>query len=211
MVVKVHGPTIACSTRRVLTCLIEKNVEFEIIHVDFMNGEHKQPEFLKLQPFGFVPAIQDGDFTLYESRAIIRYYAEKYKAQGTDLLGKTIEERGLVEQWVEVESQNYYSPIYNLVLQLLYHPKMGLPIDEKLMEESEEKLGKVLDIYEDRLSKSKYLAGDFYSLADLAHLPFTHYLVNGIGKAYMIKDRKHVSAWWDDITSRSAWKQVLEL
>ncbi|MCL7026412.1 hypothetical protein MKW94_013936 [Papaver nudicaule] len=211
MVVKVHGPIIACSTRRVLTCLIEKNVEFEIIHVDFMNGEHKQPEFLKLQPFGFVPAIQDGDFTLYESRAIIRYYAEKYKAQGTDLLGKTIEERGVVEQWVEVESQNYYPPIYNLVLQLLYHPKMGLPIDEKLMAESEEKLGKVLDIYEDRLSKSKYLAGDFYSLADLAHLPFTHYLVNDIGKAYMIKDRKHVSAWWDDITSRSAWKQVLEL
>ncbi|KAI3893308.1 hypothetical protein MKX03_035977 [Papaver bracteatum] len=87
---------------------------------------------------------------------------------------------------------------------------MGFPIDEKLMEESEENHGKVLDIYEDMLSKSKYLAGDFYILVDLTHLPSTHYLVNDIGKAYMIKDRKHVSAWWDDNTSRSSWKQVLE-
>ncbi|KAI3893309.1 hypothetical protein MKX03_035978 [Papaver bracteatum] len=211
MVVKVYGQAMASASRRVLSCLIEKNVEFEVIPVDLMKGEHKQPEFLKLQPFGVVPAIQDGDFILYESRAIIRYYAEKYREQGPDLLGKTIEERAVVEQWLEVESQNYHPHIYNLVKHLLFHPKMGLPIDEKLMEESEENLGKVLDIYEDRLSKSKYLAGDFYSLADLTHLPFTHYLVNDIGKGYMIKDRKHVSAWWDDITSRSSWKQVLEL
>ncbi|KAI3929149.1 hypothetical protein MKX01_006385 [Papaver californicum] len=211
MVVKVYGASMASATRRVLSCLIEKNVEFEVIPVDFLKDEHKQPEFLKLQPFGVVPAIQDGDFILYESRAIIRCYAEKYKSQGTELLGKTIEERGVVEQWLEVESQNYHPHIYNLVVHLKFHPKMGLPIDEKLLEESEEKLGKVLDIYEDRLSKSKYLAGDFYSLADLTHLPFTHYLVNDIGKAYMIKDRKHVSAWWDDITSRSSWKQVLAL
>ncbi|RZC56811.1 hypothetical protein C5167_015670 [Papaver somniferum] len=211
MVVKVYGSATASASRRVLSCLIEKNVEFEVIPVDLMKGEHKQPEFLKLQPFGVVPAIQDGDFVLYESRAIIRYYADKYREQGPDLLGKTVEERAVVEQWLEVESQNYHPHIYNLVKHLLFHPKMGLPIDEKLMEESEENLGKVLDIYEDRLSKSKYLAGDFYSLADLTHLPFTHYLVNDIGKGYMIKDRKHVSAWWDDITSRSSWKKVLEL
>ncbi|KAL5731584.1 glutathione transferase [Ranunculus cassubicifolius] len=211
MVVKVHGPAFASAVRRVIACLIEKDVEYEIIPVDMLNGEQKQPEYLKLQPFGIIPVIEDGDFVLYESRAIIRYYAEKYKSQGTDLLGKTIEERGMVEQWLEVEGQNYQEPIYNLVLHLIFHPKLGLPIDTKLVEESEVKLGKVLDIYEDRLSKSKYLAGDFYSLADLSHLPFTHYLVNDMGKDYMIRDRKHVSAWWDDITSRPAWKKVLQL
>ncbi|KAG4377423.1 hypothetical protein AAZX31_18G106000 [Glycine max] len=97
MVVKVYGPTYA-SPKRVLVCLIEKEIEFETVHVDLFKGEAKEPEFLKLQPFGLLPVIQDGDYTLYESRAIIRYYAEKYKDQGTDLLGKTIEERGLVEQ-----------------------------------------------------------------------------------------------------------------
>ncbi|OVA04858.1 Glutathione S-transferase [Macleaya cordata] len=49
MVVKVIGPSYASASRRVLVCLIEKKVEFEIIHIDFMKGEQKQPEYLKLQ------------------------------------------------------------------------------------------------------------------------------------------------------------------
>ncbi|KAL5977199.1 GST superfamily [Asimina triloba] len=194
MVVKVHGPAYASAGRRVLATLIEKGVEFEIAH-----------------PFGMVPVIQDGVLTLYESRAIIRYYAEKYASQGTDLLGKTLEEKALVEQWLEVEAQNYQPHIYTLVLQLLFHPKMGLPVDEKAVREGEEQLVKVLDIYEERLTKSKYLAGDFYSLADLSHLPLTHYVVNDLGKDYLIKDRKHVHSWWEDISNRPAWKKVLSL
>ncbi|KAG4921017.1 hypothetical protein JHK82_049954 [Glycine max] len=68
-------------------------------------------------------------------------------------------------------------------------------------------LGKVLDIYEERLSKAKYLAGDFFSLADLSHLPFTHYWINQVKKEYMVRERKHVSAWWDDISNRPSWKK----
>ncbi|TYG70339.1 hypothetical protein ES288_D05G305700v1 [Gossypium darwinii] len=70
---------------------------------------------------------------------------------------------------------------------------------------------KVLDIYEERLSKNKYLAGDFFSLVDLSHLPFTQYLVGQMGKEYMTTSRKHVSAWWDDISSRPSWQKVLQL
>ncbi|KAK9190938.1 hypothetical protein WN943_019548 [Citrus x changshan-huyou] len=229
MVVKVYGPAYA-SPKRVIVCLIEKQIEFETVPVDLVNGENKNPEYLKLQPFGSLPVIQDGDFTLYEvlycsykfnvsgidsfaeSRAIIRYYAEKYKSQGTtDLLGRTVEERGLVEQWLEVEAHNFHPPIYQMTTQILFFAKRGLPADENLIKESEEKLGKVLDVYEERLSKSKYLAGDFFSLADLSHLPFTQYLVGPMEKEYMIRDRKHVSAWWDDISNRLSWKKVLEL
>lgn len=64
MVVKVYGPTYGCS-KRVLACLFEKEIEFETVDIDLFKGEHKQPDFLKLQPFGEVPLIQDGDFTLY--------------------------------------------------------------------------------------------------------------------------------------------------
>ncbi|XP_048137984.1 glutathione S-transferase F9-like isoform X2 [Rhodamnia argentea] len=146
-----------------------------------------------------------------ESRAIARYYAEKYKHQGTDLLGKTIEERGLVEQWLEVEAHSYNPPINDLAHEIVVGPLRGLTPDPKLIKENEEKLGKVLDIYEERLSKSKYLAGDFFSLADLSHLPMTQYLVGKMEKEYLIRDRKNVSAWWDDISSRPSWKKVVEL
>ncbi|TKY46766.1 Glutathione S-transferase F10 [Spatholobus suberectus] len=141
MVVKVYGPTYGCP-KRVLVCLIEKEIEFETVHVDLFKGENKEPEFLKLQPFGLLPVIQDDDYTLYESHAIIRYFAEKYKDQGTDLLGKTIEERGLVEQWLEVEAHNFHPPLYNLVINVLFAPLMGAPSDQKVIEESDQKLGK---------------------------------------------------------------------
>lgn len=206
MVVKVYGPDFA-SAKRVLVCLIEKEVEFETVPIDIIKGQNKDPEFLKLQPFGVVPVIQDGDYTLFESRAIMRYYAEKYKSQGTDLLGKTIEDRGVVEQWLEVEAQSYHPAIDNLVIEILFGRKRGIPPDAKVIEESEKKLAKVLDIYEERLSKSKYLAGDFFSLADLSHLPFTKYLAD-MGKMYLIEERKHVKAWWDDISNRPSWKKV---
>ena len=140
----------------------------------------------------------------------MRYYAEKYRSQGAELLGKTIEERGLVEQWLEVEAQNFHPSAYNLAIHILFAPMFGTTPDPKVIEESEAKLGKVLDIYEERLSKSKYLAGDFFSLADISHLPFIDYIVNNMGKEYLIKDRKSVSAWWDDISNRPSWKKVLE-
>ncbi|XP_076906191.1 glutathione S-transferase F9-like [Bidens hawaiensis] len=209
MVVKVYGPAYA-SPKRVLLCLVEKEIEFETVPVDLIAGENLNPDFLKLQPFGSLPVIQDGDYTLFESRAIIRYYAEKYKSQGTDLLGKTLEDQGLVNQWLEVEAHNYHPPLNNLVLHIMFSPHF-VTRNEQVIKENEEKLAKVLDIYEDRLSKSKYLAGDFFSLADLSHIPFTNYLVGPVGKGYMIKERKHVSAWWDDISSRPSWLKVLEI
>ncbi|KAH9288320.1 hypothetical protein KI387_032437, partial [Taxus chinensis] len=158
-------------------------------------------------PFGKVPAVQDGDLTLFESRAIIRHYAEKYAEQGTCLLGKTLEEKALIEQWLEVEGQNFGPHAYGLVYQLILAPRIGVAQDKGFIESSAENLGKVLDAYEEKLSKSKYLAGDFYSLADLSHLPFTEYIVNATDKGYLIRDRKHVNAWWEDISSRPAWKK----
>ncbi|GAU12303.1 hypothetical protein TSUD_252530 [Trifolium subterraneum] len=211
MVVKVYGPHCA-SAKRVLVCLIEKGIEFEVVPINVLEGEHKNPEYLKLQPFGTIPVIQDGDYTLYESRAIMRYYAEKYRSQGIELLGNTIEEKGLMEQWLEVEANNFHPSAYNLTVHVLFPSLLAdnTP-NPKIIEESEATLVKVLNIYEERLSKSKYLAGDFFSLADISHLPFTDYIVKYMGKDYLIKDRKHVSAWWDDISSRPSWKKVLEL
>ena len=140
----------------------------------------------------------------------MRYYAEKYRSQGTELLGKTIEERGLVEQWLEVEAQNFHPSVEKLAIHTLFAPIARIAPDSKMIEESEAKLGKVLDSYEERLSKSKYLAGDFFSIADISHLASIDYIVNHMGKEYLIKERKHVSGWWDDIRSRPSWRKVLQ-
>ncbi|XP_057433982.1 glutathione S-transferase F9-like [Lotus japonicus] len=210
MAVKVYGAYYP-SAQRVLVCLVEKEIQFETLPLDALKQEHQDPHYLKLQPFGKMPVIQDGDYTLYESRAIIRYLAEKYKNQGTELLGRTIEERGLVEQWLEVEAHQFHPPVlYNYI-----HDYYGAAHHLRLNDDSEvvkvnnEKIAKVLDIYEERLSRSKYLAGDFFSLADLSHLPLGAFLwYPNPRDEELVEKREHVRAWWEDISSRPAWKKV---
>lgn len=88
---------------------------------------------------------------------------------------------------------------------------MDIVLDPKLIKENEEKLGKVLDVYEERISRNNYLVGDVLSLADQIHLPFTEYLISFVKKKEMISSRPHVSAWWDDISSRPSWREVLKI
>lgn len=110
-----------------------------------------------------------------------------------------------------MEAHNYNDLAFDIIFQKVILPRMGGIMDLNLVEICEQKLKKVLDIYEQRLSKSKYLAGESYTLADLSHLPATRYLMNEANKGYLIRDRKHVSAWWDNISSRPAWKQLMKL
>eukprot|EP01018_Ginkgo_biloba_P038510 Gb_31239 [translate_table: standard] len=204
---EVHGLPFSTCTARILACLNEKEVDYELIPVDLVAGAHQRPPFLALNPFGQIPAIQDGDLTLFESRAIIKYLARKYEGRGTNLLGNTLVEQAVVDQWCEVESQQFNPLNYAVVFQTVIQPKMGGTTDHKVVEASLEKLNKVLDIYEKSLSKNKYLAGDFFSLADLQHLS-AHYLVKACGKGDVITSRKYVNAWWEDISSRPAWKRL---
>ncbi len=74
MVLKLYGS--AMSTSRVLVTLIELNLPYELIPIDISKGEQKADSFLKLQPFGKVPVLDDDGFIMYESRAICKYLAK---------------------------------------------------------------------------------------------------------------------------------------
>ncbi|CAK9882361.1 unnamed protein product [Sphagnum jensenii] len=212
MSITLFGTAGSTCTSLVLTTLFEKQVQdFVLKNVNLAKGEHKKPEYLKLQPFGVIPVLQDGDLTIFESRAIARYVSDKYEGQGTPLFGKTEKERALVNQWLEVESQNYYPVVSSIAYQLVFGPRRGLKPDEKVVEQQLQKFEKVLDIYEEHLAKNEYLAGNFFSLADLAHIPFTYLLLHQAKKGEGITSRKHVKAWWDKISSRPSWKQLLDL
>ncbi|KAJ0112099.1 hypothetical protein Patl1_01418 [Pistacia atlantica] len=177
MVIKVYGPAYA-SSKRVMLCLAEKGIEFEPVPTD---SSKESIKLLSSSSYSHLDKFRSFkmEIILYMNHGqIIRYNAEKYKSQGTDLLGKTIEERGVVEQWVEIEAHNYHPPILDMTMHILFASKLGFTQDEKLMNENEEKLGKALDIYEKRLSESKYLGGEFFSLADLSHIPMTEYLID---------------------------------
>jgi len=116
-----------------------------------------------------------------------RYISDKFESQGTPLFGTTAKDKALVNQWLEVESQNYNPCVSSIVYQLVFAPTHGRQGDETVVEQQLEKLEKIKDIYEAHLSKNKYLA-------DLSHNPYTYYLVNVAKKGDGITSRKHVSA-----------------
>lgn len=195
---------------RVLITLEELEVtDYHWESVNVSKGEHKTAEYLQLNPFGQIPVLQDDDFTIFESRAITRYLAEKYANQGTPLLGKTLKEKALVNQWLEVESQQYDRPVAEVVRQVVIGPHFGRTPKEDVIVEETAKLEKVLDVYEAHLSKRKYFAGDFFSLADLHHLPGTYLLVHTGKKSALFTTRPHLKAWWEDISLRPAFKKVM--
>lgn len=125
------------------------------------------------------------------------------------MLGSTLEEQALVDQWLEVEAHNYNDPVFNIVLNIYILPHLGLAGDMEQVEKSRKKLAHVLDTYEKRLGESKYLAGDYFTLADLSHLPGTNYLITEAGMGQLIEERKNVKAWWEKISGRPAWKKLL--
>lgn len=130
-----------------------------------------------------------------------------------NLLGTGSLEKALVEQWIQVEEQKFEEPSSFLLFNLAYAPLIDdLDVDPEEVARQMEKLSDVLDIYEKRLSSSKYLAGDEFTLADLTHLPNTHYLVNNTEKGRkLFKSKANVYRWWDAISSRQSWRMVMQL
>ncbi|XP_073394005.1 glutathione S-transferase F9 isoform X2 [Physcomitrium patens] len=78
MAINLYGTYYSNACATAIVVLLEKEVEFELVSTSVLHGEHKTPKYMALQPFGLVPFLQDGDFKLFESRAIMRYIADKY-------------------------------------------------------------------------------------------------------------------------------------
>ncbi len=83
---------------RVRWMLQELGVDFEAVTVNLAAGEHRRPEFLKINPAGKVPVLVDGDFVLTESVAIVLYLAEKYFHKG--LLPTELKQKAQVNRWL---------------------------------------------------------------------------------------------------------------
>jgi len=195
--VDVYGDTRATCVQRVLILLEELDLKYNVIKVDLLKNEHKAKDFLKLQPFGKVPVVKYDDRVIFESRSILKYIA-KNNLDIKDLLGGTD-----VDIWLEVESQNYNPAVSKIVNEKLFKKWRGEKADEDVVKKSLEELEKVLDVYEGRLSECPYIGGDFFSIADISHIPYTNYLLK-CGYKDLYKKRPNVYKWLKRIVKRDS-------
>jgi len=203
---KLYGSPISTCTRKVLCTLSEKGAQAEFVNIELFKGDQKKADYMTVhQPFGRVPAIDDDGFSMYESRAIIRYLDDRLP--GTKLVPADAKGRAMMEQWTSVEYSYVSGPALKIIRERVFHPMLGVPSDEAKVEAGKKELGPTLDVLEQRLANAPYLAGKDFSLADICYLPYIDYLFEA-KEGELITTRPHVAAWWKRISERPSWKQV---
>ena len=173
--------------------LEEIGYEFKLIKIDISKGEQFNPEFKKISPFSKIPVLIDTDSnkTIFESGAILIYLAEK---SGKFYNNK---DRLKINQWLMAQI-GYIGPMIGQHHQF-HHYNSGKS------DYGEERYFKITkQIYQDldsRLNKEKFLAGDKYSIADIATWPWiARHEWHDIG----LKNFKSLSRWYLEIADREA-------
>jgi len=146
---------------RSLWAIEEVGIDYEQVPVDFMEGS-KTPEYLAVNPNGRVPALVDGDLTLFESLAINLYLAKKY---GADLYPDTAESEALTWQW-SVWALTEIEPLQmQIVVQKMFTPEEKR--NDRLIASAEKQLARPLGVLDASLEGRSWLVGDAFSIADL--------------------------------------------
>ncbi|HEY9607886.1 glutathione S-transferase family protein [Allocoleopsis sp.] len=124
--------------------LEELGVPYEFVLLDMQSGEHRQPDFLAINPMGKVPAIVDGDFQLWESGAILFYLAQKYGN-----ISSSLEEQAKINQWI-----------------IFGNATLGPGIFVEANRERE--MPRLMTALNQILEKQPFLLGDEFSVVDVA-------------------------------------------
>lgn len=198
--IQLYGHPVSTCTRKVLTVLFETNTPYELNVVELSKGEHKQEPHLARQPFGQIPVIDDGDFRLFESRAIARYLDEK---AGSTLTPKTLRERALMNQWQSVEQSNF-SPA---AMKFVYHYVFKRPQEQSVLDSATTMIETTLGALSKGLATAPYIAGSQFSLVDIGYIPYFEYVLTTPGRSSFEKF-PHVMSWWSRVSERPSWRKV---
>ena len=185
--------------KKISIMLEEIKFDYKVTKVDLSKGEQFKPNFRKISPFSKIPVIIDhhNEEKIFESGAILIYLAEKSKMFYEN------KDRLKINQWLMAQ-MGYIGPIIGQHHQFHHYN----PGKSKFGEDRYFKITK--SIYSDldeRLFNSKFLAGDNYSIADIATWPWiARHKWHDIG----LKKFKNLTRWYLEISNREAVKKGYE-
>lgn len=162
--VRLYRMALSGHCHRVELFLSLLGLPYELIEVDLAAGEHKRPAFLKLNPFGQVPVLVDGERVLFDSNAILVYLANRHAPDRwlpRDPVGAA-----RVQAWLSAAAGPLAQGAAAARVILLFKrpqdptPAQGLAV-------------KLLEVMSDSLERQPFLAGDSPTLADVALYSYT--------------------------------------
>ncbi len=189
--------------RKVSIMLEELGLEYTVHEIHIGKDEQFAPEFLKISPNNKIPAIVDNDgpggeaLSLFESGAILVYLAEK---TASDLLPTDARRRAQCMQWLMFQMGGV-GPMFGQAHHFLRNPKEVVPYGQKRYHAETKRIYGVMDKH---LADSPYLAGDEYTIADVATYPWvSRYEWHQVDLA----EFPNVKRWFDAISQRDAVKK----
>jgi len=182
--------------RKVSIMLEETKIKYKVTSINLGKEEQFKPEFLKINPYGKIPAIIDHekDLVLIESGAILIYLARK----SNQFLPEENEIR--IFEWLMFQMGNVGPMLGQHHHFHHFNPGKSKYAEDRFFKNSI----RVYEVLDKILSKNNYLAGEDYSIADISTFPWiARHNWHDIG----LKKYKHLSKWYEFISDRSAVKK----
>ncbi len=186
--------------------LEECSLPYRVHHINIGEGDQFKPEFLAISPNNKIPAIVDTDgpdgkpISLFESGAILVYLASK----AGKFLGNTDRDKFVTLQWLMFQMGGVGPMLGQAHHFRIYAPEKIEYAINRYTNEAKRLYG----VIDKQLSQHAYLAGDEYTIADIATFPWLRSWKNqGIDWA----DYPHAKRWFDEISERPAVKRGVEV
>lgn len=191
------------NTRKVHAVAIHLELPLELQLIDLQKGEQHTPEYLKLNPTGRTPVLQDGDFILWESTAIIQYLASQVS---NSLWPEDMKSRADIVRWQSWELAHWIQgcqPLQyeNFLKQLL---QLGDP-DPQVVQRATEIFHKEATVLNTHLAEREFLVNNTLTLADFSVASDLTYAVPG---RFPLDDYPHIRSWYARIEELPAWQKT---
>jgi glutathione S-transferase len=190
--IKIHGFPLSGHSHRVELFAALANIPFEMITVDLAGGEQRQEAFLKLNPFGQVPVIEDGDVVLSDSNAILVYLAKTY---APNWIPSTPAEEAEVQRFLTMAAGDIgFGPATARLITVF-----GAPLDpEQAQNIADRGLGRL----EAHLTGRNWTVGDQPTIADIALYSYIAHAPEG---NVSLEAYPNIKSWLSRIESLSGF------
>ncbi len=200
---KIWGRNTSANVQKAMWAVGELSLEHERFDVGGNYGKNREPAYLSMNPNGLVPTLQEGDFILWESNAIVRYLARHYGA-GT-LEPQDPREIGRANQWMDWQLSVVQPAMHTAFWGLIRTPEDKR--DMAAIAASQNKTTDAMKILDAQLGRTEYVAGEAFSMGDIP-----------VGvMAYRFRqicpdrpEMRNLERWYASLQQRQAFKEHVE-